>query len=164
MSSSLADDADGGAISPDRLSPLAWLLVRLIGWYQRYLSPYKGFRCAHRALHGGESCSQFVKRAVRQRGAMRSLSAARGRFAECRAARDSLICGAELQSAEFSGADLPSAKIAAGDPESNDGQNPPTAASAPSRWSALDCCHFAPDACEAATCCGDVPGVDCCPW
>jgi len=154
MSSSLADNADGDAISPDRLSPLAWLLIRLIGCYQCYLSPYKGFRCAHRALHGGESCSQFVKRAVRQQGARRSLSAARSRFAECRAARDVLKRGA----------DLPSAKFAADDPESNDGQNPPTAASATSRWRALDCCHFAPDACEAATCCGDVPGVDCCPW
>lgn len=29
------------------------LALLLIGAYRRWLSPYKGFRCAHAALHGG---------------------------------------------------------------------------------------------------------------
>jgi putative component of membrane protein insertase Oxa1/YidC/SpoIIIJ protein YidD len=32
-------------------------VIFLIGLYQRYLSPCKGFRCAHAAWHGGPSCS-----------------------------------------------------------------------------------------------------------
>jgi len=33
----------------------------LISLYQRYVSPYKGFRCAHRVLHGGDSCSEYIQ-------------------------------------------------------------------------------------------------------
>ena len=40
------------------------LLILLISAYQRYLSPHKGYSCAHRLLHGGESCSCHVKNAL----------------------------------------------------------------------------------------------------
>lgn len=67
-----------------------WLLRRpavgLIASYQRYLSPLKGYRCAHRALHGGESCSQFVKQALLQYGAGDAWRLARQRFAACASA------------------------------------------------------------------------------
>ena len=36
--------------------------------YQRHLSPRKGFRCAHRALHHGPSCSEFGRRVSLRRG------------------------------------------------------------------------------------------------
>ncbi|WP_292844188.1 membrane protein insertion efficiency factor YidD [Nostoc sp. NMS8] len=29
--------------------------------YQKYISPSKGFSCFHRLLHGGDSCSNYVK-------------------------------------------------------------------------------------------------------
>ncbi|WP_420029053.1 membrane protein insertion efficiency factor YidD [Photobacterium halotolerans] len=36
------------------------LAIWAIKGYQRYLSPHKGFRCAHAAFHGGQSCSGAV--------------------------------------------------------------------------------------------------------
>lgn len=57
-----------------------------IGFYQRFLSPYKGFSCAHRVLHGGASCSGAVKALVRDQGLLRGWEAIRERFADCGAA------------------------------------------------------------------------------
>ena len=54
-----------------------------IGGYQKHLSPHKGFHCAHRVLHGGESCSQFAKTAILQRGVLAALPLARERFRAC---------------------------------------------------------------------------------
>ncbi|HAZ49213.1 MAG TPA: hypothetical protein DDW76_23430 [Cyanobacteria bacterium UBA11369] len=47
--------------------------------YQRYISPHKGFSCAHRLLYGGESCSGYIKGAA-QKGLLQALSSARERF------------------------------------------------------------------------------------
>lgn len=33
--------------------------------YQNFISPYKGFSCAHRVVHGGDGCSGFAKTASR---------------------------------------------------------------------------------------------------
>lgn len=41
----------------------------LIALYQRMLSPYKGFRCAHAAHGGGDSCSDWIMRIVLRRPA-----------------------------------------------------------------------------------------------
>jgi putative component of membrane protein insertase Oxa1/YidC/SpoIIIJ protein YidD len=62
------------------------LAIAAITGYQRYLSPYKGFRCAHRVLHQGESCSQYVKREVQSAGLLVALRRSRVRFAECKEA------------------------------------------------------------------------------
>jgi putative component of membrane protein insertase Oxa1/YidC/SpoIIIJ protein YidD len=62
------------------------LAIAAINGYQRYLSPYKGFRCAHRVLHQGESCSQYVKREVQSAGLLVALRRSRVRFAECKEA------------------------------------------------------------------------------
>lgn len=59
--------------------------------YQRYVSPYKGFRCAHRALHGGESCSAYGKRAIQEVGVRAGMALLRERFAERRAANTTLL-------------------------------------------------------------------------
>ena len=66
------------------------LAVAAIGGYQRYLSPHKRFACAHRLLHGGESCSQYVKCAIAQQGLSAALPLARQRFQDCRTARFTL--------------------------------------------------------------------------
>nr|WP_313926652.1 membrane protein insertion efficiency factor YidD [Anabaena sp. FACHB-1237] len=58
--------------------------------YQRYISPHKGFRCAHRVLHGGESCSQYVKRQVAENGLKMAFFQARKRFEECKQANQTL--------------------------------------------------------------------------
>jgi putative component of membrane protein insertase Oxa1/YidC/SpoIIIJ protein YidD len=59
------------------------LAVAAITGYQRYISPHKGFRCAHRMLHGGESCSQFIKRHVERKGLLNALKEAPERFRAC---------------------------------------------------------------------------------
>jgi putative component of membrane protein insertase Oxa1/YidC/SpoIIIJ protein YidD len=58
----------------------------LITAYQKYLSPLKGFSCAHRVLHCGESCSQYVKRTILERGLSDAWPESRQRFRDCRSA------------------------------------------------------------------------------
>ncbi|HIK06428.1 MAG TPA: membrane protein insertion efficiency factor YidD [Trichormus sp. M33_DOE_039] len=54
--------------------------------YQKYLSPHKGFSCAHRVLYGGESCSQYIKRVIAQEGLSVALLKSRQRFQDCKQA------------------------------------------------------------------------------
>ena len=54
--------------------------------YQRYLSPYKGFCCAYRVCHGGESCSQFVRNSILQYGAFAAYGVSRRRLRDCKQA------------------------------------------------------------------------------
>jgi len=60
--------------------------VSLIELYQRFVSPHKGFRCAHAAYHGGCSCSQAVKQIVLADGLRKGLRQIRQRFRDCQAA------------------------------------------------------------------------------
>lgn len=57
-----------------------------IGLYQRWLSPHKGFRCAHAAFYGGESCSAAIARTVREHGLGAGAPAIAARFVACRQA------------------------------------------------------------------------------
>lgn len=57
-----------------------------IALYQRHLSPLKGFRCAHRVLHRGCSCSQFARRVVERKGVRQAIVMTLGRFQKCKAA------------------------------------------------------------------------------
>ena len=61
-------------------------LAALITAYQRYVSPYKGFCCAHRVAHGGLSCSAYAKRQLLRRGIGEAARRMRMRFAACAAA------------------------------------------------------------------------------
>jgi putative component of membrane protein insertase Oxa1/YidC/SpoIIIJ protein YidD len=61
-------------------------LADSIGIYPRYLSPRKGFSCAHNHLHGRGSCSAFGKRVVVKYGVLRFSQLLFLRFAECREA------------------------------------------------------------------------------
>lgn len=67
------------------LGSIGSLAVRLIEFYQRRLSPRKGFRCAYRRLHGGPSCSEAVKRLILARGPF-CAGRVRDRFRGCRQA------------------------------------------------------------------------------
>ena len=64
----------------------SYAVATLITGYQKYLSPFKGFSCAHRVLHGSESCSQYVKQAILQRGLSAAWPDSRQRFRGCRSA------------------------------------------------------------------------------
>jgi putative component of membrane protein insertase Oxa1/YidC/SpoIIIJ protein YidD len=54
--------------------------------YQRYISPHKGFSCAHCKLHGGSSCSGYFRESVATEGLTKSLQLFPNRLAECREA------------------------------------------------------------------------------
>jgi putative component of membrane protein insertase Oxa1/YidC/SpoIIIJ protein YidD len=77
-------------------SALSASALAAIGFYQRWLSPLKGFRCAHAALYGGESCSAAVARVIGEQGLAGSASAIRARFQACRSAFDQLSLGQPL--------------------------------------------------------------------
>lgn len=61
--------------------------------YQRFISPRKGFVCAHRVLHGGMSCSAFAAEAISDHGVISGIRSLRERFEMCRQAY--LILNAE---------------------------------------------------------------------
>jgi putative component of membrane protein insertase Oxa1/YidC/SpoIIIJ protein YidD len=54
--------------------------------YQKHISPHKGFVCAHRMLHGGESCSAYIKRVIAQEGLRVAFIKSRQRFQACKQA------------------------------------------------------------------------------
>ena len=64
--------------------PLRWAAVGSIRAYQRWLSPYKGFRCAHHALHRQGSCSNFGLGVFQAHPFGQAWGLLRQRFQECR--------------------------------------------------------------------------------
>ena len=62
----------------------------LITSYQKNISPKKGFSCAHRVLHGGESCSQYIKRIILKQGLLGAIPLSRQRLQACKAANQVL--------------------------------------------------------------------------
>ena len=66
------------------------LAVIAISGYQRFISPHKGFSCAHRVLYGCDSCSQYFKRVIAKDGIITAIANAKGRFQECREAYETL--------------------------------------------------------------------------
>ena len=54
-----------------------------IRFYQRTLSPHKGFRCAYAAYTGCASCSELGYRAIRRLGLWHGLAALNGRLEKC---------------------------------------------------------------------------------
>jgi putative component of membrane protein insertase Oxa1/YidC/SpoIIIJ protein YidD len=64
--------------------------------YQKHLSPHKGFSCPHRLLHGGESCSDYVKRLLMNQNLKSAIQMAPQRFKACKIA-------AQIQSPQAEG-------------------------------------------------------------
>ncbi|MCC5656549.1 membrane protein insertion efficiency factor YidD [Nostoc sp. XA010] len=54
--------------------------VGAISGYQKHISPYKGFVCAHRLLYVRESCSGYFKRVVAKEGSKAAFVNSRERF------------------------------------------------------------------------------------
>ena len=73
-----------------RLTRLDAVCLALINFYQRHLSPRKGYRCAHARLHGGAGCSGFARDAIEHRGLRAALPQVRARFGACKAAAQTL--------------------------------------------------------------------------
>ena len=62
------------------MKTLALYAIRI---YQRFLSPYKGFRCAYAAVSGRASCSALGYRAIRRFGLWRGLGVLDERLLKC---------------------------------------------------------------------------------
>lgn len=62
---------------------LVLLGVLAIAAYQRLISPLKGFRCAHRALYGGDSCSEHGKQILITYGVSSFIPLMKERFCAC---------------------------------------------------------------------------------
>ena len=65
------------------MSPASRLVDAAIRQYQQRISPRKGWGCAHRVAHGGDSCSVAVQDIVRRRGLVRAARPTALRFLAC---------------------------------------------------------------------------------
>jgi putative component of membrane protein insertase Oxa1/YidC/SpoIIIJ protein YidD len=66
------------------LDPLAkTMAINSITAYQKYISPRKGFSCSHRRLHGGESCSNYIKRILTDQNLTEVIKLSLQRFKDC---------------------------------------------------------------------------------
>lgn len=77
-------------LSLRKISALDWLCLGAIAFYQRQISPRKGYRCAHARLHGGAGCSGFARDAIAQHGLRAATPLVRTRFGECKLAARTL--------------------------------------------------------------------------
>ncbi|MEH1880749.1 MULTISPECIES: membrane protein insertion efficiency factor YidD [unclassified Nostoc] len=66
------------------------MAIESITAYQKYISPSKGFCCPHRLLHGGDSCSNYVKRMLNEQKLHQAVQSSIKRFQECAAASNTL--------------------------------------------------------------------------
>lgn len=66
-------------------------LVFLIKAYQKYISPYKGFRCAHRVLRGGVSCSAYGLEQFTSKSLAEAYSLTLQRTRECKSAYEDYL-------------------------------------------------------------------------
>lgn len=59
------------------------LILLFIGLYQTYISPYKGYRCAHGVYYQGDSCSGAIKKIIQRRGVVKGYKDIRSQFQRC---------------------------------------------------------------------------------
>jgi len=65
-------------------------LVTAIDLYQRFISPHKGYCCAHRVYHGRSSCSAWGKRVLKKHGIFMFYPLMRKRFNSCQMAYEKI--------------------------------------------------------------------------
>lgn len=98
------------------IRPLCLLLIKL---YQRFLSPIKGFNCAHHRLHHGDTCSNAIKKIIHDKPLLDIAPLIRARFTACKNASFELKSN---QSQALHRADIPCDVGCAGDmPDTNCG-------------------------------------------
>ena len=64
--------------------------IASINFYQKYISPKKGYYCAYRVHHNDLSCSEFAKTTIQNIGLLNSFSVIKNRFEECKLSSDFL--------------------------------------------------------------------------
>jgi putative component of membrane protein insertase Oxa1/YidC/SpoIIIJ protein YidD len=85
------------------------LALSAIVFYQRHISPRKGFCCAYRAHTGRASCSALAYRAIRRYGVWLGLAVLRLRLQKCSAIHHAPLHAQLRRQAGFcdAGCDLP---------------------------------------------------------
>lgn len=63
-----------------------WTSLKLIAFYQKFISPKKGFRCAYGVLNNTHGCSGFVKKIINEKGLLAGRYEIRAQFENCRLA------------------------------------------------------------------------------
>jgi putative component of membrane protein insertase Oxa1/YidC/SpoIIIJ protein YidD len=61
-----------------------------INAYKKHISPRKGFSCPHRLLHGGPSCSDYVKELFLHQDLVKVMGMTKQRFENCAKASQEL--------------------------------------------------------------------------
>jgi putative component of membrane protein insertase Oxa1/YidC/SpoIIIJ protein YidD len=54
-----------------------------IDFYQKHISPRKGYVCVHRYYHGGDSCSEYAKKSIIEFGLIKTIPLFFSRLREC---------------------------------------------------------------------------------
>ena len=67
------------------------IIIVMIVIYQKYISPYKGFRCAYAALHHGDSCSRAIRKIIEVDGVVGGWKNIKRQFFSCSLAYDILL-------------------------------------------------------------------------
>lgn len=62
---------------------MTWLALKAIKFYQKFISPYKGFNCAHRVATGEVGCSGYGKKVIARFGLMKGIKLLNRRFYDC---------------------------------------------------------------------------------
>ena len=52
--------------------------------YKRCIDPHKHGKCSHRLVHGGLSCSDYIRAVVKKHGAISATPLIKQRYADCR--------------------------------------------------------------------------------
>jgi len=66
------------------------LAIWAINLYQKYVSPYKGYRCAYGVYHQNGTCSSIIKGHIQKEGLIKAYPLIRGQFQACKFAYDNL--------------------------------------------------------------------------
>jgi len=67
------------------------IFLKLISLYKKFISPYKGFRCAYGVLHGGDTCSSVVYSLIERHGVVDGYPLISEQFNQCNSAYHTLL-------------------------------------------------------------------------
>ena len=76
---------------------IATFLLLAIRVYKKYLSPHKGFNCAHRVLHQGQSCSSYFYSCITEQSLSMACLSFQQRLQDCQQAHAILIASDKRQ-------------------------------------------------------------------
>lgn len=63
---------------------IRYITFGMIDFYKHYVDPYKRGKCAHRLLHGGLSCSEYISSVASEYGISEAIPLVQQRYADCR--------------------------------------------------------------------------------